>query len=761
MPNILVTDPAGGQTVAWIPDEQYQADPSGYQLADDTILATESAGGEQVTGTYSPEEFAALATGAASATVGEATSDQQLAQLGETARAEQYGGAGGALKGLGLGGLSGASFGITDALRTMGSTELEREVMRAEREENAPWYTAGQLAGEIVPAALTGGAGFAARAASLTPAGMLARQTARIVAMGADGGRSARLGAAALGAGIEGAASAAGNYLAEQVIQEDPKLTAEAFLARAGLGALLGGAAGGVARVAGDAVDTLAARLANDGDRFGSLLDHLVGKRGASAADDLAGAGGAKGTVRYRDLIPAADRDPRKVAEYLGGALTAVDDAAARRTAMAKEVRGILNDKALDALPVEQARALRAELSAGLDQHAQAVSAARSWAKSTSKGITPEQLRAGKLPPMSDDTAEEGIAALAGLDDATAQLEQTMARVRAATGRPDPAAIEPTAKPSPWAGFGQRAADAAAALETVQSLGVPGVPDVDKIPVIGPALSAYLKFRAARQAIAGRLGGFPGTARAQAAAGVVSMRDRAADVASRVAQGAARRATAPRIAVTAGAAAGASIGAIVDAAGKSAAEVAQIDPAQARAAALARAAGLPPEMREAIAGEAERVARYLAERAPRPPFGSSPWQPKGWRPSLTQALEWSELRWAAESPEDALEDVASGESLPVAARTLRELYPALWQAQQAEIEQRIEEIARNVPRAKRLRIGQAFDLALDASQMPGYGQAPPLGLRPPEQVVGDLGRPSVSSPVATLAETPAQQRAAR
>lgn len=139
---------------------------------------------------------------------------------------------------------SGATLGLTDYLFADEITDISRSA-------NPGLATAGNIAGAVIPSLLVpgsaAGGGLKAAAtgiAKYTPAGMAANLGAKVTALGAQGGRIAQVGAMAAGAGVEGAAQMAGQYMAETAIKDKP-LTAEGFVGAMGKGALFGAGIGG------------------------------------------------------------------------------------------------------------------------------------------------------------------------------------------------------------------------------------------------------------------------------------------------------------------------------------------------------------------------------------------------------------------------------------------------------------------------------------------------------------------------------------
>lgn len=147
---------------------------------------------------------------------------------------------------------SGLTLGASDIASSALSTDAEREQIRAERAAHPIASGAGEIAGLVAPAILTGGAslpesgaGLGARALASTPAGYLGR----FAAEGATAGRAigGLEGAAKIAAysGLEGAGQAAGSYVSE-VALGDRDLTAEGLAGALGHGFAFGAAAGTV-----------------------------------------------------------------------------------------------------------------------------------------------------------------------------------------------------------------------------------------------------------------------------------------------------------------------------------------------------------------------------------------------------------------------------------------------------------------------------------------------------------------------------------
>lgn len=666
---------------------------------------------------------------------------------------------------LGRGALSGLSGGISEQVATSGAGEAELEEEVAQRSANQGLFTAGEIGGELLATVATGGTNVAASGArravgglaALTPTGALSRATARYVA---DGG--GKIGRYVIGGAAEGVQSAASSVLADMALIDEPIAT-DALASRLVIGALAGGAAGGLAGAAGKYSQSLAKRLAGEADAVSREGLERAGKE--IDALSKAGAPGSK-PLKYESFLRAGKRTRQAAGEELGQVLLTVDDAAARGTAAASDLRRLSGEGGLlRQLPEAEAGALRGELGAAVAQHREAVNAARRWSGKISKGMDLDAVKAGKAA-IPEDKAAEAVEVLARLDEATSALDQTMARTQRRMAEfvpPDPLApamlpVQREAAPSRWQAWGEKLADAGAVMEALQTAGVGGIPDVDQIPLIGPALGTYLKFRAASQALGRKTALFKATPKAQAAVRAVAMRDAVEAVAERVAV------AVPNVAPVASRLAGRGASEIVAQSARSAQQAVEDarNPEQIRGQAVSQMVGVPAPMREAVAERAVAIAQYMSERAPKPPFVGSAWTPGDWQPSLSQALEWSEVTAARYEPAEVLRALAEGAARPVAADAVREMFPDLWQAQRDELLKRIDRIAGVMPRQRRLNMGQSFAIPLDPSQMPGYRPAgSPVS---PELEPGagfNSGPLPTGSPSADLAETMDQKRISR
>ena len=216
---------------------------------------------------------------------------------------------------------SGATLGLSDVVQTELFGRDPKDVA-AEREAAGALGDVAQVAGAVAPALLTGGAGTAASAARLAPAGRLAAAGGR-VARGTEaalgGGRAAKLVGAGAGAAYEGATFGAGMLLSERALG-GPEITGERLLqsvgGSAGLGMMLGiagrGAVMGAPAAGALASKGIAAARGLKADVAGFAVGAIAGPRAGFATraamrasggvDDAAALAEAQKAVGMRGL---------------------------------------------------------------------------------------------------------------------------------------------------------------------------------------------------------------------------------------------------------------------------------------------------------------------------------------------------------------------------------------------------------------------------------------------------------------------------
>lgn len=322
-------------------------------------------------------------------------------------------------------------------------------------------------------------------------------------------------------------------------------------------------------------------------------------------------------------------------------------------------------------------------------------------------------------------------------------------------------------------------------LEIAGMAGIPGVPKPSDIPVIGPLLGMYLKFRALTGKLAGRVAA---TGEARAAVLAAQTRNRVAQSVDRLLGTAQKSAAAARtVAVRSMPIAQVLTKQIFDDGGPEPTSDSKQDLAKVRAREAIAAAANPQQVIDNVrkqlgsitdpdliaAAEQHQVAlmQYLAANAPKGP----PPQLMGgdtWKPSPSQADTFATRLAVAADPLVALHQVEQGAISPAAAQTLQAVYPKIFAEMQQRLVNSAAQIDTSIPYQQQLRLAILFDVALDRLSVPATmaqlqavhaasparattGPASPAQNAPPT--------PSVAGPVdlGKLYMTAADQRFAR
>jgi hypothetical protein len=312
------------------------------------------------------------------------------------------------------------------------------------------------------------------------------------------------------------------------------------------------------------------------------------------------------------------------------------------------------------------------------------------------------------VPPRRDVPADDPFFPTyrSGQRPGYAGEAQDAATLASRASRPAPAAAGRGA-PAKQGGLLSTLADAGAVLEAVQAVGVATPLDPDKIPLVGPILGAYLKFRAL--GMAGRKLGFrvPWTrgnavrARGQA---VRSRMLKAVDGVLAVGQKALKAG-----AVVAGSQSwrmkdvldrgldGAEVERRRRRTLRTEAELVKeharvwreraANPEIVRAQVLrqltvdldgdGRPDPLDPDLVERTVEVAQRKAEYLAKHTPVEPPPNLLY-PSRWEPSFGEQVRFTRRLRAVNDPETVYQDIRDGTLTPEAAEAFREVYPALY-----------------------------------------------------------------------------------
>ena len=289
-------------------------------------------------------------------------------------------------------------------------------------------------------------------------------------------------------------------------------------------------------------------------------------------------------------------------------------------------------------------------------------------------------------------------------------------------------------------------ADVAAAVEVMSTLGIPGLPNAQSIPFIGPVLGLYLKARAGA-AVWRKLGGkLPASVESKVAGRSAQTRDRVASAVRSMLGTGAR--VAGDNAVRTSAAASAILSRSLFAEGKSkpraketAAEMwarhrAELSAAR-RAGAVERALRerVPtsdPRLAESLAAAARRKLEWLDAQMPRPPAGMSDPDVPPWRPTPAQEQRWARVVRAADDPAGVLERAAGGDVSIDEIETVRAVFPRLYQEAQFAV---LEAVAsgQSIPYARRIQLGALFGLPLTATQDPQFAATMQAGYAAPAE----------------------------
>lgn len=477
--------------------------------------------------------------------------------------------------------------------------------------------------------------------------------------------------------------------------------------------------------------------------------------------------------VAPRSIVDDVDEASKVIGEYEKAAADLTDAVGDAASPAAKESR--------DALRAAEAEAERK----AVDRAARAVDDA---ADEAARVPTPaERIKAAKQAKLEADAT---LAKLAIDERAVkAEIKGLGGRKGAKKKAPEvPAPELPTPETQEARGRFGGIADMGAALEAANTIGIPGLPKPSDLPIIGPVLGLYLKFRALK-AVAGRMTGrVPATGDARAAALAAKTRDKAAKAVDRL-LGLAER-SAPRARQVA------AIGGprMLDVLSKRIHDDGEPDApkganaqqlAAVRARELANAVANPgamlanlrrelrdvtdPDLIKAAEDLRIRQVQHLNEHAPKGP-PPTPLIQRPWVPTLAEASIFARRLAVANDPVAAIEAVEQKCLTPEAADTLRAVYPKLFAQVQTRLLERSTEIKQTLPYEQRIRMSLLFDVPLDPSLEPATiallqtAHATPAATTsvaaPP---VNQPPVPSTAGPVdlTALYQSPSDRRAAR
>lgn len=465
----------------------------------------------------------------------------------------------------------------------------------------------------------------------------------------------------------------------------------------------------------------------------------------------------------------------------------------------------------LEKAATELTEALGPEAPAAAQEHAQAFRQAEDAAQQktvsrAARAADDHALEQGKAQAddlVSGPSAKDRAVAVAKRQRAEAEAAYQKARVAEAEAsigakRAKAAAGEARANlpPQPGTtlaargtGIGHRVVQGAHALgyaaELGSDLGIPGIPRPHDIPVIGPLLSAYLKYRAFRAAAGRFVGRIPATAETHAAELAAKTRDGIARSMDRAMGLVERNPTVVRKAVTLGAMAAneALSKRLIDDGhpdapdGASASQLAAVRMREV-AAAVANPTLISdmvrqqtrgvvdPDLITALESHLTAMFQHLNDTAPKGP-PPNPLNRQDWKPPAAAALQWGQRVAVAQNPQVAFDLLEAGKLTPAAADTLSVCYQKLFAEAQARLAQRAADMKNPMPYRQLVQAGMLFGTtthpSLDPENATVMQQAHVAPPQPTPQPTGGPPAPGVAAPtnVTALYQTTADRRAAR
>lgn len=275
---------------------------------------------------------------------------------------------------------------------------------------------------------------------------------------------------------------------------------------------------------------------------------------------------------------------------------------------------------------------------------------------------------------------------------------------------------------------------AAEGVGVLEMMDIPGMPSVSDLPVIGPFLGAYLKFRVAKAAMGRMAGRIPATADAKVAALAARTRDRIAKAVDRslnLAETGAKatRFAAPKLAKIVApriyddgqpdVEKGASIAATVAVRTRELAAYVST-PGAIEADVRKQMAGVTDPDLIAQAEKHRRMAmEYLLQNAPKLPT-PGPLSKHKFLPSAGAAMSFARRVQAVNDPVSVFEQIDNERALLSLemAQTLRAVYPTLFMQAQTRMMMKAAEIKQTVPYRTRIQMSLLYDVPLDASMDP-------------------------------------------
>ncbi len=291
-------------------------------------------------------------------------------------------------------------------------------------------------------------------------------------------------------------------------------------------------------------------------------------------------------------------------------------------------------------------------------------------------------------------------------------------------------AAEKKLQPKEGMSKGKGLLGAATGIEGLDMLGIdiPGLPKAHDIPVIGPLLGAWLKYRAMK-AVAGRfMGKVAASGEAKAATLASRTRDKVATAVDRSLGLAAEKAPKARQPIVTAMAA---LGRSIHGGEESKADVRAN--AKARIDEIAAYVNSPdaiindvrremhdvsdPDLIKAAEDHRRASFTFILSKMPmRPP--QSPFSHDTWQPSASAALALGRRLAAMSDPAGAFEDAASGSLTMEASETVRGVYPKLFAEARDRLITRMSEATGNVSLARKAALSLLYQMPLSPSFEP-------------------------------------------
>lgn len=458
-----------------------------------------------------------------------------------------------------------------------------------------------------------------------------------------------------------------------------------------------------------DAALTRAASAADPIERAAALEDAQVIEQQLSGVSARPGA--VEDVAAIAPAVTKYEETSAKLVEALGDAAPPAAKEAAAEFRAAEEAAA---RKTTD-------RAVRA-----IDDHAasQAAPAATAAAPRTTEwfGISARDRRLSLA--KADKLQADAVLARARATESEARLASRAADKTAADARAVAEATRPKAPGAAAEAPTSRLGAVATTVGVAAELGIPGLPHPKDIPVIGPLLSLYIKYRALKASAGRFVGRIPATGDARAAALVARTKDkiiRAVDETLGLAAAAAPKARGPLVV------AATALGRRVFDDGEpdaprdaSAREQAAVRIREAAAAvarpdlvhALVRkqmGGVVDPDLIAAAEKRLTAIYEHLSEVMPKAP-PENPYAKREWLPSPGQAAELGQRLAVVADPSAAFKI-----RTPAAIDTLRRVSPRLLELAQQRLIDRVADLKEPVPYKQLVRASRLFDVALHGS----------------------------------------------